>query len=122
MNGDYLGDANAGRTGKVFSVRLTEHQRAQLTTKMRAAYAELPYDPTRRRGSLGHYIVWAALRFEPRQMDLYRPSEAKPDGRATDGTVYRKGKVVARRVNGRRPGQLVSGVIPKVAAKRKARR
>jgi hypothetical protein len=81
------------RRGKVFSVRLSDEDRDQLLTLLgtnkRMHPGTIPWHVAR---SLGSFMVWAALQWKP-------PGETKPrNGRDVDGTVYRNGVAVARRV------------------------
>jgi hypothetical protein len=77
------------RRGKVFSLRLADSDREQLLKVIGERHVTVPWHVGR---SLGSFIVWAALQWKP-------PGETKPrNGRDVDGTVYRDGVAVARRV------------------------
>lgn len=99
------------RRGKVFTLRLSDEERQQLELLERAAQELLPWE---RRRSLGGFMVWAALTWKP-------PGETKPrNGRGADGTVYRNGLAVARRVRSTKRRDRAGNTGP--SAKRKKRR
>lgn len=70
MTVDYLGDTNANRKGKVFSVRITDEDRTALEAKAKIAGALMPYSYERRSGSLGAFLVWAALQWKNKTAPL----------------------------------------------------
>jgi hypothetical protein len=58
------GRADDGRRGKVFSIRIGDEDRAALAALARKAETEMPWSYERRRGSIGGFLVWAALQWK----------------------------------------------------------
>lgn len=98
------------RRGKVFSLRLSDQEREQLRHLYEGEARELiPWG----KRSLGGFLVWAALQWNPRQQQLPH------NGRGSDGKVYRNGVVVARRVKTKRAR---GGTTGRRRSKRKGRK
>lgn len=79
-----------GRRGRAFSVRLDDVERNRLTELLEQARREMPWRP-HRHGSLGAFIVWAAMQWKPGQPRL-------PGVDAGDELRDRTGRVVGHRV------------------------
>jgi predicted transcriptional regulator len=94
-----------GRRGKVFSIRLDDETRAKLAALARKAEEAMPWSYERRRGSIGGFVVWAALQWKSPDEKISRKlaagaSPPKEDWAAVAARVAkrrRKRRVVPRR-------------------------
>jgi hypothetical protein len=101
---------NDNRRGKVFSLRLTDGDREALEAKAKVAAALMPWSYERRAGSLGSFIIWAALQWKNKTEPL--------PGVAGGAVVPRRRRAGSTKAKAKRKGK----ARPKAKAKRKARK